>query len=244
MSTKSMASGSASSSTGTKRKAEETPVREFEERDLTDRYMEDLFEDAPYIDPIDNDQNDNIDSDNNDYQKTPQQQRPAALRSEYRSPPEETPCPRQRRHGPREDETPITATKATASRHDHYFEDQDDTSYIDMDVNNNVENVTDDIHEDTADEIPIQEVEDQITPRPSDLEQEEVSTMLDEVAFHGADLAGDEDDIPLATIRVTDPVIMREIRNAHYNLGHPFTAILLKIIRRSDASDATQRYAS
>ena len=53
--------GSASSSTETKRKAEETPVREFEERDLTDQYMENLFEDVPYIDPIHNDQNDNID---------------------------------------------------------------------------------------------------------------------------------------------------------------------------------------
>ena len=53
--------GSASSSTETKRKAEETPVREFEERDLTDQYMENLFEDVPYSDPIHNDQNDNID---------------------------------------------------------------------------------------------------------------------------------------------------------------------------------------
>ena len=85
MSTRSMASGSASSSTGTKRKAEETPVREFEERDLTNRYMEDLFEDVPYIGPMNNDQNDDINSDHDDYTETPQQQQRAA--PEYRSPP-------------------------------------------------------------------------------------------------------------------------------------------------------------
>ena len=79
MNTRSMASGSALSLTGTRRKAEETPVREFEERHFTDRYMEDFFEDVPYIDPTDNEQNDNIDSDNNNYQKTPQSPRFAAV---------------------------------------------------------------------------------------------------------------------------------------------------------------------
>ena len=44
-------------------------------------------------------------------------------------------------------------------------------------------------------------------------------------------------------MRVTDPVIRREVRNAHYNLGHPSTATLLRIMRRSGASDAAQRYA-
>ena len=242
MSTRSMASGSASGS-GTKRKAEETPVREFEERDLTDRYMEDLFEDVPYIDPIDIDQNDNIDSDNNDYQETPQT-RPAALRRpEYQSPPEETPYPQERRHDPREDETPVTATEATASQHEHYPEDQDDTPYMDMDVDDNVEDVPEEVPEDVADQVPVEEVGEQITPRPHDHEQEEVPTMLDEVAFHGADLAGGEGEIPLAIMRVTDPVIRREVRNAHYNLGHPSTATLLRIMRRSGASDAAQRYA-
>ena len=67
--------------------------------------------------------------------------------------------------------------------------------------------------------------------------------MLDEENFHGADLAGGEGEIPLAIMRVTDPVIRREVRNAHYNLGHPSTATLLRIMRRSGASDAAQRYA-
>ena len=211
---------------------------------MTDRYMEDLFEDVPYIDPIDHDQNDNIDSDNNDYQETPQTQRPAALRCpEYQSPPEETPYPQERRHDPREEETPVTATEATASRHEHYSEDQDDTPYMDMDVDDHVENVPEEVSEDVADQVPVEEVGEQITPRPHDPEQEEVPTMLDEVAFHGADLAGGEGEIPLAIMRVTDPVIRREVRNAHYNLGHPSTATLLRIMRRSGASDAAQRYA-
>ena len=67
--------------------------------------------------------------------------------------------------------------------------------------------------------------------------------MLDEVAFHGVDLAGGEGEIPLAIMRVTDPVIRREVRNAHYNLGYLSTATLLSIMRRSGASDAAQRYA-
>ena len=87
MGTRSMASGSASSSTGTKRKAEETPVREFEERDLTNRYMEDLFEEVPYIDPMNNDQNDDINPDHDDYTETPQQQQQQqSAAPEYRPP--------------------------------------------------------------------------------------------------------------------------------------------------------------
>ena len=78
---------------------------------------------------------------------------------------------------------------------------------MDVDVKNNVEDVPEDVHEET--------VGDQ-TLRSRDLEQEEVPNMLDEVASHGADLAGGESKIPLAIIRVTDPVIRREVRNAHY----------------------------
>ena len=71
--------------------------------------------------------------------------------SMYRSPPEETPYPQEKRHDLREDETPVTATEATASRHEHYSEDPDDTPYMDMDVNNNVEDVSEDVSEDAAD---------------------------------------------------------------------------------------------
>ena len=141
------------------------------------------------------------------YQETPQQRRHAA--PEYRSPPEETPYPQKRCHDPREDETPITATEATALRHEHYSEDQDDTPYMDMDVNNNAEDVSEDVPEDAADQVPVEEVGEQITPRPRELEQEEVPTMLDEVAFHGADLAGGKGESPLAIMRVTDPAIRR-----------------------------------
>ena len=126
--------------------------------------------------------------------------------------------------------TSVTATDATASRDEHYSEDQNDTPYINIDVNNNVEN------------IPEQTGE-QITPRPHDPEQEEVSTMLDEIVFHGADLAEGESELSLAVRRVTDAVIRREVRNAYYNLSHPSIATLLKIMRRSAASDAVKRYA-
>ena len=44
-------------------------------------------------------------------------------------------------------------------------------------------------------------------------------------------------------MRETDAVVRREVRNAHYNLGHPSTATLLRIMCRSGASDAAQRYA-
>ena len=243
MSTRSMASGSASSSTGTKRKAEETTVREFEERDLTNRYMEDLFEEVPYTDPMNNDQKDDINPDHDDYTETPQQQQRAA--PEYRSPPpEETLYPQERRHDPRDDETPVAATEATAPnrrRQEHNHEGQDDIPY--MDISNDDDEVPEDVPGDAADQVPVEEVGEQITPRPREFEQEEVPTMLDEVAFHGADLAGGEGEIPLAILRVTDPVIRREVRNTHYNLGHPSTATLLRIMRRSGASDTAQRYA-
>ena len=72
MNTWSMASSSTSSSSGTQRKAEQTPVPELDEQDLTNRYMEDLFEEVPYIDPMDEQQDD--DDDNDDYVETPQQQ--------------------------------------------------------------------------------------------------------------------------------------------------------------------------
>ena len=99
-----------------------------------------------------------------------------------------------------------------------------------------------DVPED-AEQVPVEEVGEQITPRPRELEREEFPTMLDEENFHGADLAGGEGEIPLAIMRVTGPVIRRDVRNAHYNLGHPSTATLLRIMRRSGASDAAQRYA-
>ena len=216
-----MASGSASSSTGTKRKAEETPVREFEERDLTNRYMEELFEEVPYIDPMNNDQNDDINSDHDDFTETPQQQQQQQQQQqraapEYRSPPEETPYPQERRHDPRDDETPVAATEATASnrrQQEYNHEGQDDTPY--MDINNDDDDMHEDVPEDAAEQVPVEEVGEQITPRPRELEREEVPTMLDEEAFHGADLAGGEGETPLAVMRVTDPAIRHEVRNAH-----------------------------
>ena len=56
-----------------------------------------------------------------------------------------------------------------------------------------------DVPEDADDQVPVEEVGEQITPRPRELEQEEVPTILDEVAFHGADLAGGEGEIPILT---------------------------------------------
>ena len=67
--------------------------------------------------------------------------------------------------------------------------------------------------------------------------------MLGETDLQGNDLAGGEGEVPLAILRETDPAIRREVRNAHYNLGHPSTATLLRIMRRAGASDAAQRYA-
>ena len=87
---------------------------------------------------------------------------------------------------------------------------------MDMDINHNVEDVPENVPEDAADQVPAEEVGEQITPRPRELEQGEIPTTLDEVAFHGADLAGGEGEIPLAIMRLTDPV-RREIRNAHYD---------------------------
>lgn len=37
--------------------------------------------------------------------------------------------------------------------------------------------------------------------------------------------------------------VRREVRNAHYNLGHPSTAVLLRIMRKAGASADAQRYA-
>ena len=46
-------------------------------------------------------------------------------------------------------------------------------------------------------------------------------------------------DVVISSI-ITEDV---DVRNAHCNLGHPSTATLLRIMRRSSASDAAQRYA-
>ena len=46
--------------------------------------------------------------------------------------------------------TSVMSTKATASRHKHYSENQDDNSYMDMDVNN-VEGVPENVSENAAD---------------------------------------------------------------------------------------------
>ena len=78
---------------------------------------------------------------------------------------------------------------------------------MDMDVNNNVEDVPEDVPEDGVDQVPVEEVGEQITPRPHDPEQEEIPTMLDEVTFHGADLAGGEGEIPFAIMILTGPMI-------------------------------------
>ena len=212
-----MASGSASGSTGTKRKAEETPVREFEERSLTNRYMEDLFEDVPYIDPMDNDQNAAINSDQNDY---------------VHGDPTTTTCGSGISCASSQGEHPIlrrdvtilvmTTLQSLLGRLRHgdrsrTTRDRRTLPYMDMDANNNDDDVFEGVTEDAADQVPVEEVGEQITPRPHDPEQVEVPTMLDEVAFHGADLAGGEGEIPLAILRVTDPSIRREVRNAHYN---------------------------
>ena len=67
--------------------------------------------------------------------------------------------------------------------------------------------------------------------------------ILREQDFWGNDLAGGEGDVPAVIVRDVPPEIRREVRNAHYNLGHPSTATLLRIMRRAGASDAVQRYA-
>ena len=82
-----------------------------------------------------------------------------------------------------------------------------------------------------------------VAPRPRDHDLEVIPTMLDEENFHGNDLAGGEGEVPIAIMRETDPVVRREVHNARYNLGHPSTATLLRIMRRSGASDAAQRFA-
>ena len=58
---------------------------------------------------------------------------------------------------------------------------------MDMDVNNIVEDVFENVSEDAADQMPVEAFGEQITPKPRDLEQEGISTMLDEVAFQSAD---------------------------------------------------------
>ena len=239
MNTRSMASSSTSSSSGTNRKAEETPAPELDEQDLTNRYMEDLFEEVPYIDPMDEQQDD--DNNNDNYAETPQQ-RPTT--TTYRpDPPEETPYPQERRRDPRDDETPAKATEATASTNPELLTDEHEhLPHMEVDQSNYEESPDDDHHEE-AEQVPVEEAEEQVAPRPRDHDLEVIPTMLDEENFHGNDLAGGEGDVPLAIMRETDPVVRREVRNGHYNLGRPSTATLLRIKRRSGASDAAQRYA-
>ena len=43
---------------------------------------------------------------------------------------------------------------------------------MDMDANNNVEDVPEDVSKDAADQVPVEEVGEQITPRPHDPERE------------------------------------------------------------------------
>ena len=240
MNTRSMTGGSASSSSGTKRKDEDTPVQEFDDHDLTERYMDDLFEEVPYIDPMDDNQDDDVNDGQDDYAETPQRPREAP---QYRPPaPEDTPYPQERHHVPQDDdETPVQATEATASTRQEYTIEQDDTPYTNIEHDNDDVNMYEHVPDD-AEQVPVEEVHEQVTPRPP-REQEEIPTMLDEEHFHGSDLAGGEGEIPLAIMRSTDPAIRREVRNAHYNLGRPSTATLLRIMRRSGASYAAQRYA-
>ena len=185
MNTRSMASSSASSSSGTKRKAEETPVPELDEQDLTNRYMEDLFEEVLYIDPMDGQQDD--DNDNDNYAETPQQ-RPTT--TTYRpDPPEETPCPQEGRRDPRDDETPFQATEATPSTNPELVTDeQEHIPYMGVDQGN-YEESPDDGHHEEAEQVPVEEAEEQIAPRPRDHDLGVIPTMLDEESFHGNDLA-------------------------------------------------------
>ena len=67
--------------------------------------------------------------------------------------------------------------------------------------------------------------------------------ILNELDFWGNDLAGGEGDIPAVIARDVPPEVRREVRNAHYNLGHPSTSTLLRLMKRSNASDAVMRYA-
>ena len=67
--------------------------------------------------------------------------------------------------------------------------------------------------------------------------------ILNDLDFSGNDLAGGEGDVPGIIVRNVPPEVRREVRNAHYNLGHPSTATLLRLMRRAGANDAVQRYA-
>ena len=67
--------------------------------------------------------------------------------------------------------------------------------------------------------------------------------ILNDLDFYGNDLAGGEGDVPGIIVRNVPPEVRREVRNAHYNLGHPSTATLLRLMRRAGANDAVQRYA-
>ena len=62
-------------------------------------------------------------------------------------------------------------------------------------------------------------------------------------AAEADDLAGGEDDVPENIRLATTPEVRREVRNAHYNLGHPSTETLLRLMRKAGASDEVQRYA-
>ena len=55
-------------------------------------------------------------------------------------------------------------------RKEYNYEGQDDNLY--MDINNDNDDVSDDIPGDAADQVPVEEVGEQITPRPQELEQE------------------------------------------------------------------------
>ena len=79
-------------------------------------------------------------------------------------------------------------------------------------------------------------------PRP-DVEMVPREEILNDLEFYGNDLAGGEGDVPGIIVWNVPPEVRREVRNAHYNLGHPSTATLLRLMRRAGANDAVQRYA-
>ena len=96
-------------------------------------------------------------------------------------------------------------------------------------------------HQQGHDETP------QFVPEPGhdrpDAEMIPREEILTDLEYYGNDLAGGEGDIPAIIVRDVPPEVRREVRNAHYNLGHPSTATLLRLMRRAGANEAVQRYA-
>ena len=62
--------------------------------------------------------------------------------------------------------------------------------------------------------------------------------ILNDLDFYGNDLAGGEGDVPGIIVRNVPPEVRREVRNAHYNLGHPSTATHPS---EADASSGSKR---